>query len=107
MLTAAGAIEDRVDGLGLGADDYLRKPFVFAKKSCKPPAPTTASSTSASPASKPSFWTSARAEDHDRRFSHRRQSHAACPIRRAWTTGRKSWRRKQADRGAEDLSKGA
>ena len=29
MLTAAGTIEDRVDGLGLGADDYLPKPFVF------------------------------------------------------------------------------
>jgi DNA-binding response OmpR family regulator len=31
MLTAASAIEDRVDGLGLGADDYLPKPFVFAE----------------------------------------------------------------------------
>src|SRR5215468_8551671 len=31
MLTAAGAIEDRVDGLGLGADDYLAKPFAFAE----------------------------------------------------------------------------
>jgi DNA-binding response OmpR family regulator len=31
MLTAAGAIEDRVDGLGLGADDYLPKPFAFAE----------------------------------------------------------------------------
>jgi DNA-binding response OmpR family regulator len=29
MLTAAGAIEDLVDGLGLGADDYLPKPFDF------------------------------------------------------------------------------
>ncbi|HUA46636.1 MAG TPA: response regulator transcription factor [Solirubrobacteraceae bacterium] len=27
MLTAAGAVEDRVDGLRLGADDYLSKPF--------------------------------------------------------------------------------
>jgi DNA-binding response OmpR family regulator len=27
MLTAAGTIEDRVDGLTLGADDYLPKPF--------------------------------------------------------------------------------
>ena len=31
MLTASGAIEDRVDGLGLGADDYLPKPFAFAE----------------------------------------------------------------------------
>lgn len=29
MLTAAGAPEDRVTGLALGADDYLRKPFHF------------------------------------------------------------------------------
>jgi DNA-binding response OmpR family regulator len=31
MLTAAGTIEERVDGLGLGADDYLPKPFAFAE----------------------------------------------------------------------------
>jgi DNA-binding response OmpR family regulator len=31
MLTAAGAVEDRVDGLNLGADDYLGKPFAFAE----------------------------------------------------------------------------
>ena len=29
MLTAAGAVSDRVDGLNLGADDYLGKPFAF------------------------------------------------------------------------------
>jgi DNA-binding response OmpR family regulator len=29
MLTAAGAAGDRVTGLGLGADDYLAKPFHF------------------------------------------------------------------------------
>src|SRR6185295_19580449 len=29
MLTAAGAPDDRVSGLGLGADDYLAKPFHF------------------------------------------------------------------------------
>jgi DNA-binding response OmpR family regulator len=31
MLTAAVTIEDRVDGLSLGADDYLPKPFAFAE----------------------------------------------------------------------------
>ncbi|NUS53491.1 MAG: response regulator transcription factor [Streptomycetaceae bacterium] len=29
MLTAAGTLDDRVSGLGLGADDYLAKPFAF------------------------------------------------------------------------------
>jgi len=31
MLTAASTIGDRVEGLGLGADDYLPKPFDFAE----------------------------------------------------------------------------
>jgi DNA-binding response OmpR family regulator len=31
MLTASAATEDLVDGLSLGADDYLGKPFVFAE----------------------------------------------------------------------------
>ncbi|MFI7538600.1 response regulator transcription factor [Streptosporangium sp. NPDC049376] len=29
MLTAAGTVDDRVDGLALGADDYLPKPFAY------------------------------------------------------------------------------
>src|SRR3982074_624336 len=31
MLTAAGALEDVIEGLSLGADDYLAKPFRFAE----------------------------------------------------------------------------
>jgi two-component system response regulator VanR len=31
MLTAASGVEDLVDGLSLGADDYLPKPFAFAE----------------------------------------------------------------------------
>lgn len=31
MLTASGTVRDRVEGLGLGADDYLPKPFDFTE----------------------------------------------------------------------------
>jgi DNA-binding response OmpR family regulator len=31
MLTAAGLVEERVEGLNLGADDYLAKPFDFSE----------------------------------------------------------------------------
>src|SRR4029077_3049360 len=31
MLTAAGGLEQKVDGFALGPDDYLAKPFAFAE----------------------------------------------------------------------------
>src|SRR5215472_3427958 len=31
MLTASGTVDDRVQGLGLGADDYVSKPFAFSE----------------------------------------------------------------------------
>jgi len=31
MLTASGTVAQRVEGLGLGADDYLPKPFAYAE----------------------------------------------------------------------------
>jgi DNA-binding response OmpR family regulator len=31
MLTASGTLAERVEGLGLGADDYLPKPFAYAE----------------------------------------------------------------------------
>ena len=31
MLTASGTVDDRVDGLSLGADDYLPTPFALAE----------------------------------------------------------------------------
>jgi DNA-binding response OmpR family regulator len=35
MLTAASAVRDRVQGLSLGADDYLSKPFAFVELSAR------------------------------------------------------------------------
>ncbi len=35
MLTSLGAVEDRIDGLTSGADDYLAKPFSFGELSAR------------------------------------------------------------------------
>ena len=37
MLTAAGTLEDRIEGLGIGADDYLPKPFHLAELVARDP----------------------------------------------------------------------
>ncbi len=64
MLTAADTIEDRVDGLSLGADDYLPKPFAFAElvarvralaRRATPPVPPT-SPTGTSHSTRPAGW---------------------------------------------------
>ena len=36
MLTAAGSVEDRVDGLDIGADDYLPKPCDLRRSCARP-----------------------------------------------------------------------
>src|SRR5439155_23344354 len=35
VLTAKGALEDKIAGLDAGADDYLAKPFAFAELSAR------------------------------------------------------------------------
>jgi DNA-binding response OmpR family regulator len=35
MLTASGTLADRIAGLGIGADDYLPKPFAMAELSAR------------------------------------------------------------------------
>ena len=35
LLTAIGGVDDRIDGLNAGADDYLVKPFVFGELSAR------------------------------------------------------------------------
>lgn len=49
MLTAAGAVGDRVEGLNLGADDYLTKPFAFLELAARVRALTRRASPSAAP----------------------------------------------------------
>lgn len=49
MLTAAAAVRDRVEGLALGADDYLPKPFAFVELSARVHALTRRTRPAASP----------------------------------------------------------
>ena len=37
FLTALGELQDKVNGLNCGADDYMVKPFAFVRASCKNP----------------------------------------------------------------------
>lgn len=49
MLTAAAAVRDRVEGLAIGADDYLSKPFAFLELSARVHALTRRTRTAAPP----------------------------------------------------------
>ena len=49
MLTAAGTVADRVEGLGLGADDYLAKPFACRRAGRPHPSPGPAPHPGAAP----------------------------------------------------------
>jgi DNA-binding response OmpR family regulator len=72
MLTAAGTVQERVEGLGLGADDYLPKPFEFAelvariravaRRPAMPPAELTYGDLSLDPAGRVAFRAGRRLE---------------------------------------------
>jgi DNA-binding response OmpR family regulator len=80
MLTAAGTVADRVDGLGIGADDYLPKPFDFAElvarvralaRRSAPPVPPVlaAGSVSLDPARRAAFRSGRRLELSPKEFA--------------------------------------
>ena len=94
MLTAADTIEDRVNGLSLGADDYLPKPFAFAElvarvralgRRATPPLPPP-SPAGTSPSTRPAGRRSAPASALSSAPRSSRSSNACSP-RQAWSTG--------------------
>jgi DNA-binding response OmpR family regulator len=67
MLTAASTVKDRVDGLGLGADDYLPKPFDFTELVAR----VRALARRSTPATPPTLQTGDLTLDPARRFAFR------------------------------------
>src|ERR1700684_2486553 len=67
MLTAASTIRDRVEGLGLGADDYLPKPFDFSELVAR----VRARGRRSAPASLPTFEVGELVLDPNRRVASR------------------------------------
>jgi len=102
MLTAAAALTQRVAGLGLGADDYLTKPFAFAElaariqalgRRTRPAAPRCCNA----PAS---VWTSIGAPLPETATPwgcparSSRSSPSSCGPRAGWSRPSSSWRRR-------------
>ena len=92
LLTARGAVDDRVEGLDAGADDYLTKPFSFAELAARlrrwsgePPVPGRRSSRSATSASTPPRIARGAATSNSRCRRRRwRCSRCSCAIREKW-----------------------
>ena len=70
MLTASGTVADRVEGLSLGADDYLAKPFAFAELTAR----VRALGRRATPAAPPLLTAEQLTLDPSRREVHRGRS---------------------------------
>jgi DNA-binding response OmpR family regulator len=102
MLTAATAVTQRVAGLGLGADDYLTKPFAFAELAARiqaladepdPPhrrcwnAPASAWTLTAAPSPETATPSSCPARSS-------RSSPSCRGPRAAWSRPNNSWRRR-------------
>ena len=67
MLTASSSVKDRVEGLGLGADDYLPKPFDFSELVAR----VRALGRRSTPASPPTLACADLTLDPGRRVAHR------------------------------------